>query len=156
MSRARIERAPRWMQRVGHEEERLGEPGRLRRQHRCLASPIRLPAEEQAPRLHVPENLYGGSQTFPIASRAGRVRWTRPPRLPVWKIASKDEEAPRCERRREGDQQGHRAVASGAVSEHEPAERGGRGPMQESTHRRNTGRGAMKRLGVGEAGHPRV
>jgi len=144
------------MERIGHEEERVDESRRLRRQHRRLASPVRLPAEEERPWPQIVEGLQGRSQTLAIARSAGRVWWPRTSRLPVWEIAPKDEQSSRSKGRRDGDQERHRAVTARAVREHESSARGRRGPMHEPVDGRNTLLGAVKRLGVWESGHPSV
>ena len=78
---AQLIRLPRRMQRIGKQQQPVGQPGTLGRDHRGLPAAVGMPAGEHAPLRPLPQRLHRPGHAFAIARlRRGRRRLSRPPR----------------------------------------------------------------------------
>jgi hypothetical protein len=107
------------MQRIGSEEESIGQFQFVSQQHRYLAASVGLPTEKY-PAADARAHQFGGAfQTFAVASRIARPWWSDRPCLAKRQIAAQYQITSFAENRIQGLQQGRVAVAPGSVRENQ-------------------------------------
>ena len=124
VTRAELLRFARRMQRIGEEQERVGDAGRLRREKRRLAAAIRMASENDERRGDLAHSLGGAQQAFAInfgpgASIEETLRRAGGALLAVRKIAAQNMKT--GTRKGFGDRHQQRRIAVGprAVRDHE-------------------------------------
>jgi len=131
----RFARLPRRVQRIGEEEQRVGQPWRLRRQHRGLAAAVGVAAQHETARRERAQRGAGVAEAGPVAL-AGAAMWgPGRPLLPEGQIAAQHRPPRSGQGLGHRDEDGRVRVASRAVGEEDPVTRGRRRPMQPAAHR---------------------
>jgi hypothetical protein len=140
MLRSELVRLPWRMKRVRQQEQSIGNPRIFGTQHTRLPSAVRLSAHHDLLHSQIPEFLDGVAQTFAIASRFGRARWTVRAVLAKRQVATENGQAHVTEPFAEDNEHGRIAVAASTVGDHQAYSRRRDWLVKEPAYRRINGR----------------
>jgi hypothetical protein len=112
-----------------------------------------MPAEEHAPGDEFPHCRDSLPQSFAVARRSARTRWSMRTHLPEWEVAAEDRHTAVGERFCGPHQQWRLTVGAGAVRQNYGIAAGRRRAVQKTAHRRVA---AFVQEWLGDLGHVRV
>ena len=134
VARAQLLRLVRWMQRIGEQQQRIGNVGLFRGEHGRLPASVGMAAEEDFLSADFSQCFHGAAQSLAVAFGLRWKWWTFRTLLAKWKIAAQRHDARVRKGFRDRFEQRSITVAARAVRDHQTVAVGVFGLMNKSSN----------------------